>query len=189
MLGRSAFGRAPLGRAASLRRGWMPVSRLLARRQAGRSRYPLVHALQEYGRLVKTNCVLARLADRGLGARIGRQLKTGERLCALRRAVSYADQGHIRLRTPTPDQQGEQALCRSIVVNAIIARNTVCTQRVLDEVRATGELITSRQIERISPLAYQQIHRSFDLTSCPSASVRSETRRSRCPRHRPVTRV
>lgn len=59
MLGRSAFGRAPLGRAASLRRGWMPVSRLLARRQAGSSRYALVQALQEYGRLVKTNCVLA----------------------------------------------------------------------------------------------------------------------------------
>lgn len=113
----------------------------------------------------------------------------GERLCAVRRAVSYADQGHVRLRTPTPDQQGEQALCRSIVVNAIIAWNTVCTQRVLDEVRATGELPTSRQIEHVFQLACQQIHRSFDLTSCPSASVRSETRRSRCPWHRPVIRV
>ena len=42
-----------------------------------------------------------------------------------------------------PEQQGEQALCLSIVVNAIVAWNTVYTQRVLDELRAAGELITT----------------------------------------------
>src|SRR5688572_8355059 len=96
------------------------------------------------------------LADEELRARIGRQLNKGEQLHALRRAVFYANEGHVRQRTP--DQQGEQALCLAIVVNAIIAWNTVYTGRVLDELRAAGELITTSEIEHISALAHQHIH-------------------------------
>ena len=74
-------------------------------------------------------------------------------------------------RQRTPDQQTEQALCLSIVVNEIIAWNTVYTGRVLDELRAGGELITTSEIERISPLAHQHIHLyghcPFDLATRP----------------------
>ena len=118
---------------------------------------------------MKTNFVLAWLADEELRARVGRQLNKGEQLHALRRAIFYANEGHVRQRTP--DQQSEQALCLSIVVNAIIVWNTVYTQRVLDELRAAGELITSSEIEHISPLAHQHIHLyghyPFDLASRP----------------------
>ena len=155
--------------AASLRHGWAPASLLLARLQAGSRRNPLAQALQEYGRLVKTNFVLDWLADEELRARVGRQLNKGEQLHALRRAIFYANEGHVRQRTP--EQQSEQALCLSIVVNAIIAWNTVYTQRVLDELRAAGELITTSEIEHISPLAHQHIHLyghyPFELASRP----------------------
>ena len=50
-------------------------------------------------------------------------------LHALRRAVFYANEGHVRQRTP--EQQSEQALCLAIVVNAVIAWNTVYTGLVL----------------------------------------------------------
>ncbi|MCA1678392.1 MAG: transposase, partial [Actinobacteria bacterium] len=157
--------------AASLRHGWAPASLLLARLQAGSRRNPLAQALQEYGRLVKTNFVLAWLADQELRQRIGRQLNKGEQLHALRRAVFYAKEGHVRQRTP--DQQTEQALCLAIVVNAIIAWNTVYTQRVLDELLAAGELITTSELEHISPLAHQHIHLyghyPFDLASRPDS--------------------
>jgi TnpA family transposase len=109
--------------AASLRHGWAPASLLLTRLQAGSRRNPLAQALQEYGRLVKTNFILVWLADEELRGRIGRQLNKGEQLHSLRRAIFYANEGHVRQRTP--DQQSEQALCLSIVVNAIIAWNTV----------------------------------------------------------------
>ena len=46
----------------------------------------------------------------------------------------------------------------SIVVNAIIAWNTFYIQRVIDELLAAGELITTSEIEHISPLAHQHIH-------------------------------
>jgi TnpA family transposase len=155
--------------AASLRQGWAPASLLLARLQAGSRRNPLAQALQEYGRLVKTNFVLDWLADQELRARVGRQLNKGEQLHALRRAIFYGNEGHIRQRTP--EAQSEQALCLAIVVNAIVAWNTVYTQRVLDKLRATGELITTSEIERISPLAHQHIHLyghyPFDLANRP----------------------
>ena len=71
----------------------------------------------------------------------------------------------------TPDQQSEQALCLAIVVNAIIAWNTVYTGRVLDELRAAGELITTSEIEHVSPLAHQHVHLyghyGFDLAGRP----------------------
>jgi len=105
---------------------------------------------------VKTNFILAWLADEELRGRIGRQLNKGEQLHALRRAIFYADEGHVRHRTP--EQQADQALCLSIVVNAIIAWNTVYTQDALDQLRATGELITTSEIEHISPLARKHIH-------------------------------
>jgi TnpA family transposase len=149
--------------------GGRPQSLLLARLQADSRRNPLARALQEYGRLIKTNFVLDWLADQELRARVGRQLNKGEQLHALRRAIFYANEGHIRQRTP--EQQGEQALCLAIVVDAIVDWNTVYTQRVLDELRANGELITTSEIERISPLAHQHIHiyghYPFDLTGRP----------------------
>ncbi len=155
--------------AASLRHGWAPASLLLARLQAGSRRNPLAHALQEYGRLVKTNFILAWLADQELRGRVGRQLNKGEQLHDLRRAVFYANEGHIRQRTP--EQQAEQALCLAIIVNAIIVWNTVYIQRVLDELRAGGELITTSEIEHISPLARQHLHiygqYPFDLATRP----------------------
>jgi len=128
--------------AASLRHGWAAASLLLARFQAGLRPNPLAQALQEYGRLIKTNFVLDWLADQELRTRVSHQLN-----------------------------KGEQALCLAIVVNAIIAWNTVYTSRVLDELRAGGEVITTSEIEHISPLAHQHIHLyghcPFDLSTRP----------------------
>ncbi|MGC9221811.1 MAG: Tn3 family transposase [Solirubrobacteraceae bacterium] len=155
--------------AASLRHGWAPASLLLARLQAGSRRNPLAQALQEYGRLVKTNFILEWLADQELRTRIGRQLNKGEQLHALRRAIFYANEGQVRQRAP--DQQGEQALCLAVVVNAITVWNTVYTGLALDQLKASGELISSSEIEHISPLAHQHIHLyghyPFDLNSRP----------------------
>ncbi len=74
--------------------------------------------------------------------------------------------GHVCQRTP--DQQGGQALCLAIVVNAIIAWNTVYTGRVLDDLRANGELITTSEIGTS--------HRSRTSTSTSTATTRSTSR-------------
>ena len=71
---------------------------------------------------MKTNFILASLADDELRGRIGRQLNKDQQLHAVRRAIYYANERHVRQRTP--EQQSKQALCLSIVLNAIIAWNT-----------------------------------------------------------------
>jgi TnpA family transposase len=155
--------------AASLRHGWAPASLLLTRLHAGSRRNPLARALQEYGRLIK-NFVLAWLVDEELRRRVGRQLNKGEQLHALRRFLFYANEGHVRHRTP--EQQTGQAICLSVVVNAIIVWNTVYTQRILNQLRADGQLITTSEIEQISPLPHQHInaygHHTFNLASRPT---------------------
>lgn len=178
--------------AASLRRGWAPASLLLARLQAGSRRNPLAQALQEYGRLIKTNFILAWLADEELRGRGSRQLNKGEQLHALRRAIFHADEGLIRHRTP--EQQAEQALCLSIVVNAIIAWNTTYIQDCLDQLHTAGALITTSEIEHISPLARQHIHLRghypFNLAARPTGhrplriAARQEAKATPEPRNR-----
>jgi TnpA family transposase len=155
--------------AASLRHGWASASLLLSRLQSGSRRNPLARALQEYGRLIKTNFILAWLIDEELRQRVGPQLNKGEHLHALRRHLFYANEGHVRQRTA--DQQTEQALCLTIACNAIIVWHTIYAQRVLDQLRADGDLITTSEIEGISPLPHQHIHAyghyPFDLASRP----------------------
>jgi TnpA family transposase len=155
--------------AASLKHGWAPASLLLARLQAGSKRQPLARSLQEYGRLVKTNFVLAYLADQELQRLIDRQLNKGEQAHALRRAIFYANEGH--LQHANIDGHSEQALCLAILVNAIIAWNTVCIQRVLDQIQAGGAVIASSDLARLSPLPRQHINlygrHTFDIDPMP----------------------
>lgn len=155
--------------AASLRHGWAPVSLLLARLQAGSRRNPLAQALQEYGRLVKTNFVLAWLADEELRQRVGRQLNkaSSSTRCAARSSTpTKGTCGSAR-----PNSRPSRRCALAIIVNATIAWNTVYIGRVIDELRAHGELITTSELEHISPLAHQHIHLyghyPFDLATRP----------------------
>jgi hypothetical protein len=60
--------------------------------------------------------------------------------------------------------------------------NTVYTQRILDQLRADGQLITTSEIEQISPLPHQHInaygHHTFNLASRPT-----DYRPLRAPQH------
>lgn len=146
---------AMLRLAASLKHGWAPASLLLGRLQASQRSNPLARALQEHGRLVKTNFILAWLADEQLRRRIGRQLNKGESLHAMRRYLCFAGEGRLRHRHA--DDQSVQAQCLTLVCNAIIVWNTVYAQAVLDQLRAEGQLITTTDLERLSPIQHAHI--------------------------------
>jgi TnpA family transposase len=89
--------------AASLKHGWAPASLLLSRLQASGPRNPIARALQEYGRLVKTNFILEWLGGEQLRRRYGRQLNKGENLNGLRRVLFYAYEGQL---TTTGELEG-----------------------------------------------------------------------------------
>jgi hypothetical protein len=77
----------------------------------------LARALQEYGRLIKTNFIPAWRADEQLERRVTRQLNKGGALHALRRYLFLAREGQPRHRHL--DEHGDQALCLTLVVNAV----------------------------------------------------------------------
>jgi len=156
--------------AASLEHGWAPASLLLSRLQASDRRNPLALALQEYGRMIKTNFILAWLADEQLQRRYGRQLNKGEAMQGLRRVLFYAYQGQSRHRNP--DQQAEQALCLTLVVNAIVVWNTVYAQLAIDQLRAEGHVITNTDLAGIGLYEHAYLHAygdyPFDVTARPA---------------------
>ncbi|MGI8559633.1 MAG: Tn3 family transposase [Solirubrobacteraceae bacterium] len=93
--------------------GWAPASLLVARLQAGSRRNPLAQALQEYGRLVKTNFVLDWLVDQELRARVSRQLNKGDQLHALRRAIFYTNEKATSANGPLSSKASRPCACRS----------------------------------------------------------------------------
>jgi TnpA family transposase len=109
--------------AGSLKRGWVTSSLFISRLQARPRQNALARALQEYGRLVKTNFILRYLLSEDYRRRINTQLNKGEALHALRLFLFFANQG--LLRQHQPEDQANQASCLTLVTNAVMAWNMV----------------------------------------------------------------
>jgi TnpA family transposase len=103
---------------ASLKYGHATASLVVGKLHASSRRSAIAHALVEYGALQRTTYALRYFADEAYRRRITRQLNKGESLHSLRRDLFFAHEGAVRRRHL--DQQTDQALCLSLLVNAII---------------------------------------------------------------------
>lgn len=106
--------------AASLKYGHATASLVVAKLHAASRRSALAQALVEFGGLQRTLYALRYLADEAYRQRITRQLNKAEALHSLRRDLFFTHDGAVRRRHH--EQQTEQALCLSLVVNSIICR-------------------------------------------------------------------
>jgi TnpA family transposase len=107
----------------SMKFGHTTASLLIAKLHASRRQSSLARALPEYGKLVRTLYVCRYVADEELRRRVRRQLSKGEGLRALRRDLFFAHQGHVRRRHL--DDQIDQALCLTLVTNAVVLWTTI----------------------------------------------------------------
>lgn len=146
----------------SLKFGHATASLLLAKLQTGSRHNALARGLLEYGRLIRTLFILRYLADPELQRRVHRQLNKGESLHALRRRILYANEGHIRRRHH--DAQTEQALCLTLVTNAVVLFNTVYLQDALDALQAEGHPVTDDNAAHLSPALSDHINIHGSLT-------------------------
>jgi TnpA family transposase len=80
-------------------------------------RAPLATALAEYGRIVRTNFLLAYGADPQLRSRITGQLNKGETLHALRRHLVIGSRAQL---PADEDDRHRHALCLQVLVNAVV---------------------------------------------------------------------
>jgi len=156
--------------AGSLKRGWIAPSLLISRLQAQSPKTPLTAALQEYGRLVKTNFALSYHADPLQRRRITAMLNKGETTNTLRRRIAFANRHQLRHDTD-PDQH---AACLTLILNAIIVWNTRYIQAAVDRIRATRpELVNDQALAGLAPVLHAHINPygryRFDLTAAPQA--------------------
>ena len=50
-----------------------------------------------------------------------------------------------------------KATCLSLLSNAVVVWNTVQMSRIIDQLRAAGEVITEAELARLSPLAFAHV--------------------------------
>jgi TnpA family transposase len=148
--------------AGSLKFGHATASLLLAKLQTGSRQNMLARALLEYGRLVRTLFILRYLADPELQRRVHRQLNKGESLHALRRRLFCANEGHVRRRHH--EAQTEQALCLTVVTNAVVLFNTVYLQDALKALRQQGHPVADEDAAHLSPALTDHINIYGSLT-------------------------
>ncbi|MDQ3880597.1 MAG: Tn3 family transposase, partial [Chloroflexota bacterium] len=156
--------------AGSLKRGWVPASLLIARLQAASHKPPLAAALAEYGRLVRTNFLLAYLADAALRRRIGAQLNKGETMHALHRHIAFGQRQQL---PADEDDHRRHALTLELVTNAILAWNTRYLTAAIDELRVTNPgLVGDHALAQLSPVGHAHVNPNgryrFDTAGTPS---------------------
>jgi hypothetical protein len=97
--------------AASLKRGWVPASLLIARLKNATPQSPLAAALGDYGRIVRTNFLLVYCADPA-SAPASPANSTRARPCTRCAATSSSDHAHRSPPTKTTTA-GTPCACRS----------------------------------------------------------------------------
>lgn len=140
----------------SLKLGQSSASLLISKLQAFPRQNALAETLQEYGKLVKTRFILRYLESEQYRRRIGKQLDKGETVNALRDHLCYGNKGQIRKHGS--EEQLDQGLCISLVMNCIIVWNTVYMSRVLESLRREGLKFSDEDLTHLSPCRYRHIN-------------------------------
>jgi TnpA family transposase len=141
---------------ASLKTGWSTASLLIGKLQSFPRKNDLARALQEYGKIKKTEFILRYLLDNDFRRRINRQLNKGESLHSLRRFLLFANEGNIRKRFP--EEQQTQANCLNLATNAIVLWNTVYLQAAVEQLKIEGIEIKDEDLNFISPARFAHIN-------------------------------
>lgn len=150
--------------AASLKTGWVTASLMVSRMQAASRKNPLVRALQEYGRIVKTNFVLTYLESKEVRRMVQKQLNKGEGNQGLRAFLFAGNEGHVR--TGFAEDQLEQFSCLTLLVNAVKVWNTTYYDALLKQLKAEGHKVTDEHMKYIWPNRYGHIN-PFGVVSFP----------------------
>ena len=75
---------------------------------------------------------------------------------ALRRFLFFANEGEVRRRQP--DEQLNQASCLNLVVNAVVAWNTVYMAVALQQVRTEEQTVREDDVRHLAPTRYGHVN-------------------------------
>jgi TnpA family transposase len=130
------------------------VSKLNAYARKNKTR----RALWEYDNIIQSLYLLDYVDSPPLRQNVQRALNRGENYHQLRRAISYANFGKLRLKTEHEQQIWNE--CARLISNCIIYYNVLILSNLLVHKEENGESHGADQLKRISPVAWQHINLS-----------------------------
>ena len=141
--------------AASLRNRTAPAHVVLRRLASSAPSDRLAKALTALGRGLRSLYLLRYIHEEDLRARMQLQLNRGEGRHQVARRLFFANQGAFQ--TGDYEEIMNKATCLSLLSNAALVWNTVQMSRIIEQLRASGETMTSEELARISPMAFAHI--------------------------------
>ena len=115
----------------------------------------LAKALTALGRALRSLYLLRYIQEEDLRAGMQLQVNRGEGRHQVDRRLFFANQGAFQ--TGDYEEIMNKATCLSVLSNAALVWNTVQLSRMIEQLRASGETITSADLARISPMAFSHI--------------------------------
>ncbi len=139
-----------------LKTGWVSASLLISKLKSYEHKSTIWKALEEYGKLIRTIFICEYLTSKDYRRKIRIQLNKGESLHNLRQFLFYAFEGKIRISDL--DGQITQANCLNLLVNAVLAWNTVYTDKAITYLKESGIEVSDSDINHISPAIFEHIN-------------------------------
>jgi TnpA family transposase len=126
----------------------------------------LAKALTAYGRIVKTIYILRYIQDEKLRRVVQLQLNRGEARHSLARWLFFANQGEFR--DADLNEIMNKTSCLSLLCNATVVWNTVRMQKIVEQLRNSGQSVRDEDLARIWPLLHEHIlpNGIYDFGGC-----------------------
>jgi hypothetical protein len=141
--------------AASLRNRTAPAHIVLTRLASSVPSDRLAKALTALGQALRTLYLLRYVHEEPLHARMQLQINRGEGRHQLARRLFFANQEAFQ--TGDYEEIMNKATCLSLLSNAVLVWNTMHMMRIIRQLRASGETMTTEELARISPLAFSHV--------------------------------
>jgi TnpA family transposase len=125
-------------------------------------------ALWEYDNIMRSLYLLEYIDSPPLRQNVQRALNRGENYHQLRRAVSYANFGKLRLKSEDEQQLWNE--CCRLITNCIIYYNAMILSRLLAHKEAAGDGAGATLLTQVSPIAWQHInfYGRYEFTKGPT---------------------
>jgi TnpA family transposase len=123
-------------------------------------------ALTAFGRIVKTIHILRYIQDEELRRTVQLQLNRGEGRHNLARWLFFANRGEFR--NADLNEITNKTSCLSLLCNAAVLWNTVRMQKIIEQLRSSGQTVRDEDLARIWPLLFEHIlpNGIYDFAGC-----------------------
>lgn len=140
------------------------ASTLIKRLGSYEQQHPILQALKELDKILKTEYLLQYMDDVSLRQVIQKQLNKGENANKFARAVSWGNSGELKFASKSEQLLAD--VCRRLIQNTIIAWNYLYMSNEVLKGKPIERKTLIKAIEESSPVRWQHInlHGTFDFS-------------------------